>query len=91
MALTNPKLELALVEQMRCLLRKESIMDEASEVLASNLNWLVKVCAENDIALPDQERIRRSILHLQGLLEQIYEESPDAGHRDGITGERDTI
>jgi len=78
MALTrNPMLELALAEQMKQLLRKEMVIDEASEILEANLRWLVKVCSENGVEIPDRERVHRSISRLQGILEQVYDASPE--------------
>ena len=80
--MSNAKLELALIEEMRQLLKKEEVMSEAVELLDHNLEWTLRYCEKNRIPMPERERILASLLKLRGLLDSFYSPSPESKQED---------
>jgi hypothetical protein len=77
MILTNPKIELALVEEMRQLIQKENVMSEILEVMDCDFMWLLRFCERNNITIPDRDRLLRAKLRLKSLLGSFYSDAPD--------------
>ncbi len=73
--MSNPNIELALVEELRDYIRREKIMSDAAEILSYYVAWLFRFCEKNGIEIPDRERLYQANVKLNGLLEEFYKES----------------